>query len=89
MNLTNNLDAMSNLNVPMTNFGLHQSSFHDTYTERSLNVSRPQLNDTRLDPEVYLMDQTSINQKSDNDHSFLIRAWADQTPIDDDKTINN
>lgn len=56
MNMTNNQDAHSNLNVPMTNFALHQSSFQDTYTERSLNVSRPQLNDTRLDPDIYLMD---------------------------------
>ena len=38
----------------MTNYALHQSSFQETYTERVLNVSRPQVNDTGLDPDVYL-----------------------------------
>ena len=52
----------------MTNFGLHMNSFQETYTERALNVTRTQLNETGLDPEVYLnLPDFSIDQKKDEE----------------------
>ena len=70
-----------NMSYPMTNYALHQSSFQETYTERVLNVSRPQLVDTGLDPEVYLnetnylVEPKASSQAKDN--SFvLLQNWA-------------
>ena len=44
----------TNMSFPMTNYAVHMSSFQETYTERFLSVTRPQVNDTGLDPSVYL-----------------------------------
>ena len=39
----------------LTHAGMGMSSFMETYTERNLNVNRPALNETSLDPEFYLL----------------------------------
>ena len=44
----------TNPEQPMTNFAMHVNSFHQSYTEKALNVTRSRLNETGLDPEVYL-----------------------------------
>jgi len=84
--LTNYLEISQN-QMSLTNYALHQSSFRETYTERALNVSRPQLNDTNLDPDVYLNEVSYLDVSRLKDNSILLKAWADQYSIDD-KSIN-
>ena len=38
----------------LTHARIGQSSFVETFTERNLNVNRPALNETSLDPDFYL-----------------------------------
>ena len=76
--------------MPMTNYALHQSSFQETYTERVLNVSRPQVNDTSLDPDVYLNETNylTLDQKASSikDNSFLLlQNWAKANAYDGSK----
>jgi len=47
-----------------------------------LNVTRPQLNETNLDPDVYLQ-QTSYMEGSNRDNTALLKAWAEH-PYDTD-----
>ena len=68
----------ANTNYPMTNYALHQSSFQETYTERVLNVSRPQLNETDLDPDVYLNEASYIIEQRSHTNSnsyLLLQGW--------------
>ena len=77
----------STLNVPMTNYALHQSSFLETYTERALNISRPQLNDTGLDVDVYLNETSYLldhRSRANCDSVLLLQGWASP-----DKTTQN
>ena len=74
----------------MTNYALHQSSFQETYTERVLNVSRPQVNDTSLDPDVYLNETNylTLDKKAGSikDNSFLLlQNWANANAFDGSK----
>ena len=75
------MDDPVNLTQPMTNYALHQSSFRETFTERSLNVSRPQLIDTGLDPEFYLQETKDVNN-----FSTMMKVWVERSP---DKSNNN
>ena len=63
----------------MTNYALHQSSFRETFTERSLNVSRPQLIDTGLDPEFYLQETGGFaDVKDTNNFSAMMKVWTER-----------
>ena len=71
----------TNMSYPMTNYALHQSSFQETYTERVLNVSRPQLVETGLDPEVYLNETNYLIEPKASSHAkdnsfVLLQNWA-------------
>ena len=62
----------------MTNYALHQNSFQETYTERALNVSRPQLEDTALDPDVYLNEASYLidhRSRADSNSVLLFKGW--------------
>ena len=37
-----------------TNYAVHAMSFNETFTEKKLKVQRVRLNETRLDPELYI-----------------------------------
>ena len=43
-----------NASIGLTNLSIHQTSYQETFTERMLKVVRPQVNESMLDPEVYL-----------------------------------
>ena len=74
------MDEQANLTQPMTNYALHQSSFRETYTERSLNVSRPQLIDTGLDPDFYLQETAGLTAPKDmNNVSAMMKVWEEQS----------
>ena len=71
----------------MTNYALHTSSFQETYTERVLNVSRPQVYETGLDPDVYLNETNyQVDQKASshaNNNSYLLLQRWDNTKADE------
>jgi len=69
---------------PLTNLGLHQASFTETFTERVLNVSRPHLNESALDPDIYLHEASYTQVSNIRDQSQLLRAWAEHTYLKDD-----
>ena len=52
---------------PMTNYAIHAASFRQSYTERALNITRTHLNETGLDPDVYLNEGNFSFSKSDNE----------------------
>ena len=80
----------TNMSYPMTNYAVHMSSFQETYTERFLNVTRPQVNDTGLDPSVYLnesnymVDQKAGSQAYTNS-VLLLKRWANSNTSDSHK----
>ena len=82
---THVFDAENKAPYPMTNYSMHVSSFHDTFTERFLNVSRPQLNETNLDPEVYLNEEASWMEAASNNGSALRKAWLYQKSVDEEE----
>ena len=66
---------------------IHQTSFLETYTERYLNVIRPQVNESMLDPDVYLQ-QASYADATVVDNTVLLKAWTGVTFDADDKSNN-
>ena len=80
------MDDPANLTQPMTNYALHSSSFRETHIERSLNVSRPQLIDTGLDPDFYLQETAGLHSPKDTNNSAMMKVWVEQSP---DKSSSN
>ena len=67
-----------NINPPMTNYAMHSLSFNISYTEKSMNMTRPNLIETALDPDVYLNEcNYSVSQEDNN--SVLHIAWIDKS----------
>ena len=64
-----------NASIGLTNLSIHQSSYRETFTERALRVVRPQVNESMLDPEVYLQ-QASYADATLVDNTLLLNAWT-------------
>ena len=85
LTLTVAIDAIQ----PLTNLSVHQASFMETYTERFLNVTRPQMHETCMDPDIYLHEGSYAEGTRFRDHSVLLRAWGDHTQFgeEEDKSV--
>ena len=62
----------------MTNYAIHSLSFNISYTEKTMNVSRPNLIETALDPDVYLNGCNYSVSQEDNISTLQI-AWIDKS----------
>ena len=67
------------MSYPMTNYAMHSMSFNVSYTEKSLNITRPGLVETALDPDVYLNELNYSVSQEDNNNSVLHIAWIDKS----------
>ena len=74
----------------LTHLAMGLSSFIETYTERALNVNRPFLNETNLDPDYYLMPNSYVKgDATDKDNTILLKAWVGQENSTDQITFTN
>ena len=69
-------------------------SFNETFTERNLKVQRVRLNETRLDPDLYIQfsrmySRMERNQRSDKKEKTkkLNKAWGVDNTFADDVDI--
>ena len=66
-----------------TNYAVHSMSFNETFTEKKLKVQRVRLNETRLDPDLYIQFSrmySRMNRITDTDkkeqNKKLDKAWG-------------
>ena len=74
-----------------TNYGVCSTSFKETYTERRLQVQRVRLNETRLDPDLYIQLSRMYSRMERHQNSEkrvyekLDKAWGlDGSSVEDD-----
>ena len=73
---------MFNNSVVTANFVKYNLSFNESYTERVLGVSRPQMNESRLDPDTYLGATYAENvHQSRLEYSMILKEWL--APLED------